>query len=250
MINTRFIGRIAFFFAEGYLNIRKKECQVEDYMSQNPNIRFGSTTLRNIAKLRSYKRRRVSSYDRQGGNLDFLIIKPGEKRIIFESDGPGCITHIWSTQAAMGAPFFPRHVIVRIWWDQEPEPSVECPLGDFFGLGHGERINFTSLPLQMSPENGKGMNCWWPMPFKSHAKIEIENDNPHSWTLDPDKLGRKTAGMNFYYYVDYELYDQWPEDGVPLGYFHCQFHRVDYRHDMKKDPDTGKKYNKIGRAHV
>ena len=157
---------------------------------------FTGRALDQIPVLRKFARRRVSSYDRTGGNLDFLIIAPGEKKTIFDVEGPGCITHIWSTQAAMGAPFFPRHVIIRMWWDHEEHPSVECPLGDFFGLGHGERINFCSAPLQMSPQSGKGMNCWWPMPFRKHARIEIENDNPQSWTLDPEKLLRKKPGMN------------------------------------------------------
>ena len=210
------------------------------------NKTLGSSSLRDIAKLRSYKRRRISSFDRTGGNLDFLIIKAGEKQVIADIDGPGCITHIWTTQACMGASFFPRHIIIRIWWDDELEPSVECPLGDFFGLGHGERINFTSLPLQMSPEKGKGMNCWWPMPFKKHAKIEIENDNPKGWTPNPEKPLQRLYGLNFYYYVDYELYEAWSEEGPPLGYFHCQFRRNDYYPDTKVDRDTGKKFSVLG----
>src|SRR6056297_2872123 len=119
--------------------------------------------LRELMRLNSFKRKRTSSRDETGGNLDFLIIKPGEKRTIFDQNGPGCINHIWTTQMALFAPFYPRHIIIRIWWDKEENPSVECPLGDFFGLGHGELINFNSLPLQMSPEDGRGMNCWWPM---------------------------------------------------------------------------------------
>jgi D-arabinan exo alpha-(1,3)/(1,5)-arabinofuranosidase (non-reducing end) len=215
-------------------------------MSNIKKVNFGTTSLRDVAKLRNFKRRRVSSYDRSGANLDFLIIKPNERVVIFDQEGPGCITHIWSTQMAMGAKFFPRHVIVRIWWDNEEEPSVECPLGDFFGLGHGERINFHTMPLQMSPQKGKGMNCWWPMPFKKHAKIEIENDNPTSWTIDPDHIPKKLPGMNFYYYVDYEIYDEWlDESSEKIGYFHCYFNRVKYK-DMKIDPDTGKKYSMIG----
>lgn len=203
-------------------------------------IKFGSTSLRDIAKLRDFKRKRVSSYDETGGNDDYLVIAPGERRVIFDEDGPACITHIWTTQSIMGSKFWPRHVIIRIWWDDEKEPSVECPLGDFFGLGHGERINFVSAPLQMSPQDGKGMNCWFPMPFKEHARIEIENDNPDSfnWVAPPF---RKIPGMNFYYYVDYELYDEWPEDDKPLAYFHAQFNYADYKRDKKSDRDSGRK---------
>ncbi|MFX0101153.1 MAG: glycoside hydrolase family 172 protein [Candidatus Hodarchaeota archaeon] len=201
---------------------------------------FGSTSLRDVARLRNFKRRRESSYDRTGANIDFFHIKPGEKKIIFDVDGPGCINHIWTTQLALGAKFWPRHVIIRMWWDDEEEPSVECPLGDFFGLGHGERINFISEPLQMSPAGGKGFNCWWPMPFKKHARIEIENDNPSSKCIDPEKRAIG-PGMMFYYYVDYELYDDWPDDPeAPIGYLHAQFRTKDYK-DMWNDPDTGKR---------
>ena len=206
---------------------------------------FGSYSLRDVMKLGSFRRRRVSSYDKSGGNLDFLIIAPGEKRVIFDVEGSGCINHIWTTQSVFNAPFFPRHIIIRMWWDDEDLPSVECPLGDFFGLGHGERINFHSAPLQMSPEKGKAMNCWWPMPFRKHARIEIENTNPNSWTMDPGHLLKKKPGMNFYYYVDYEEYDEFPEGDVPIGYFHCEFRKVDYKEDMKVDPDSGKKYNTL-----
>ncbi len=207
--------------------------------------------LRELMRLNSFKRKRTSSRDETGGNLDFLIIKPGEKRTIFDQNGPGCINHIWTTQMALFAPFYPRHIIIRIWWDKEENPSVECPLGDFFGLGHGELINFNSLPLQMSPEDGRGMNCWWPMPFKKHAKIEIENDNPTSRIFDPNNIPKLKKGITFYYYVDWELFDDWSEledqksvkskNNVPIGYFHCHFRRVDYKKDQKRDYQTDEK---------
>ncbi len=191
-------------------------------------IEIGSNPLKNVMELRPFKRRRVSSYDRTGGNKDNLTIKPGEKRVIFDVKGPGCITHIWTTQACR-VPFFPRHIIIRMWWDGEKLPSVECPLGDFFGLGHGDRRDFNSAPLQMSPQAGKGMNCWWPMPFRHSARIEIEYDVP------------KGGDLTLYYYVDYEVYEKWPETEHPLGYFHAHFHREIYS-DMESDPDTGKEY--------
>ncbi|MBD3351220.1 MAG: DUF2961 domain-containing protein [Candidatus Lokiarchaeota archaeon] len=207
------------------------------------NRKFGSSSLRDIAKLRNFKRKRVSSYDRTGGNEDYFVIQSGEKKVIFNEDGPGCVTHIWTTQAASGAKYWPRNVIIRMWWDHEEKPSVECPLGDFFGLGHGERINYVSAPLQMSPQNGQGMNCWWPMPFKEHAKIEIENDTGKCYHLGIKPI--KNPGLNFYYYVDFEKYDNWTEDEASLGYFHCQFRKKDYGKDMKYDRDTKKKFNPI-----
>jgi hypothetical protein len=206
---------------------------------------FGSTSLRDLAKIKTFHRKRESSFDRTGGNIDFFHIAPGERKIIFDKVGPGCITHIWTTQMVWNAPSWPRHVIIRIWWDDETEPSVECPLGDFFGLGHGKRITFNAEPIQMAPEHGKGFNCWWPMPFKKRARIEIENDNPTSRVLDPDHPPKLKPGMMFYYYVDYEKYDEWPEDpDSPLGYFHVQFRCKDYN-DQLTDFTTGKRMNPV-----
>ncbi len=133
---------------------------------------FKTRDIGNIMNLRSFQRRRESSFNRSGSNIDFIVIKPGEKRVIFDVEGPGCITHIWSTQLTFLTPFYPRHVIVRIWWDDEEQPSVECPLGDFFGLGHGEIIEHNSLPVQMSPQNGKGMNIFTAV-TNSIAEIQV-----------------------------------------------------------------------------
>jgi hypothetical protein len=210
---------------------------------------FGSS-LENIMLLRSFKRKRESSYDRTGGNLDSIYLEPGEKRVVFDKDGPGSIMHIWSTQNGQGVKNFLRGLIIRIWWDDEIEPSVECPLSDFFGMGHAMTRNFVSEPLQMSPTWGRGMNSWWPMPFRIHAKIELENDNPAGTVRNPKKKpeneGKKNGGIVVYFYFDYEIYDKFPEDPSgknPVGYFHVQFRRRDYKTDMKKDPDTGKKYS-------
>ena len=105
------------------------------------------------------------------------------------SDKPGCIKHIWMTVG--GDDTYPRKLILRMWWDGEAEPSVEVPLGDFFGIGHGLRRNFVSLPLQMSPEDGRGFNCWWSMPFDS-ARVEIHNECD--------------VPVNVYFYIDFEEY--------------------------------------------
>jgi hypothetical protein len=207
---------------------------------------FGGNSLRNLPKLRQFKRRRVSSYDRTGGNFDWVTIKRGETAILFDVAGPGCITHIWTTQSISGSKTGYRNLILRIWWDNEATPSVECPLTDFFGCGHGQHHNFVSAPLQMSPANGRGFNCWFPMPFKQHAKITLENDDPDAVVIDPDHIFSKIAAVNVYYYVDYEQYELWPEDpDLPLGYLHTQFRRVDYKNDNYIDPDTGKKLSKL-----
>ncbi|MBN2155370.1 MAG: DUF2961 domain-containing protein [Candidatus Lokiarchaeota archaeon] len=193
---------------------------------------FGSN-LANIARLRRFRRKRESSYDRTGGNNDFLVLQANERRVIFDQDGPSSIKHIWMTMATIGGKQnWLRNIIVRMYWDFEEYPSVEVPISDFFGMGHGECKNFVSTPFQMSPRSGKGFNCWWPMPFKKHAMIEIENQLDKKFTL--------------YYYVDYEKYEKLPEDPLePLGYFHAQFRQSKLEKDQRNDRDTGKRFTKI-----
>ncbi len=221
-----------------YLFLLNKKVKFFLFLEQYISMDFGPTSLNKLIYLRKFKRKRASSFDRSGGNADDIAIEPGEKRTIFDVEGPGCIKHIWTTQSLSSFldefhPFYVRQTIIRMWWDHEENPSVECPLGDFFGLGHGETKNFNSLPLQMSPLKGKAMNCWFAMPFKEHAKIEIEYDVP---------IGEDPLSM--YFYVDYEAYDEWPDNkedsGGPVGYFHAQFRKVEYD-DIRRDPQTGKK---------
>ncbi len=170
---------------------------------------IGVSSLAGIPYLREYESGRISSYDRSGGNADSWRIEPGESRAIAEIDGPGCIKHIWMT---LGIPSedYCRRIVIRFYWEGESNPSVECPIGDFFGLGHGLRRNFVTLPLQMSPQDGKGFNCWWPMPFRQGARVEVENQGEKSYS--------------HYFYVDYETY---PDDSELDGaaYFHAQWNR-------------------------
>lgn len=165
--------------------------------------------LHHLPKLRDYTSHRISSYDVSGGNADSWKIEPGTRRVLGKIDGPGCIKHLWMT---LGIPQedYCRRIVLRIYWDGCPEPSVECPIGDFFGLGHGRRKNFISAPLQMSPENGKGFNSWWPMPFQQQAVIEVENQGEQAYA--------------HYFYIDFERYPS-AETVADLSYFHTQWRR-------------------------
>jgi hypothetical protein len=165
----------------------------------------GGTSLSALPFLRDYESRRASSWDTTGGNEDWWEIAPHSRRTLMTSDRPGCIRHMWMTVG--GDDTYPRKVVLRMWWDGESEPSVEVPLGDFFGIGHGMRKNFTSLPLQMSPEDGRGFNCWWSMPF-DQARIEI-----HSECDVP---------INLYFYIDYEEH---PHSTRDQARFHAQWRR-------------------------
>lgn len=131
----------------------------------------------------------------------FVRIQPGETFTMAEIEGPGAIQHIWMTPTGNW-----RFSIIRIYWDDETEPSVECPVGDFFGMGWCEYAPLTSLPVCVNP--GSAFNCYWSMPFRKKCKITMENINDK----DP---------MTLYYQVDYTL----TEVPADAAYFHAQFRR-------------------------
>ncbi|WP_143306211.1 glycoside hydrolase family 172 protein [Chitinophaga vietnamensis] len=130
----------------------------------------------------------------------FIVINPGQTVTLAEIDGQGAIQHMWMTPTGNW-----RYSILRIYWDDEKEPSVESPVGDFFGMGWGEYALLTSLPVAVNP--GSAFNCYWPMPFRRKCRITMEN-------LDKD-------AMRLYYQVDYTLTTV-PDDAA---YFHAQFRR-------------------------
>ena len=131
----------------------------------------------------------------------FIIINPEETFTLAEIDESGCIQHIWMTPTGNW-----RYSILRIYWDDEKEPSVECPVGDFFGMGWGEYAHLNSLAVCVNP--GSAFNCYWQMPFRKKCKITMEN--------------LADTAMRLYYQIDYCLTEV-PEDA---GYFHAQFRRT------------------------
>lgn len=167
---------------------------------------IGQSSLASLPLLRDYVSKRSSSFDREGNNDDFVRLAPGASTSLLDVSMPGCVKHIWATVG--GDEMHGRTLVVRTWWDGERTPSVEVPLGDFFGIGHGLRRNFVSMPLQMSPEDGRGMNCWFPMPFDS-ARIEVTNE------------GEST--VNLYFYVDYEQHATITSGEIAR--FHAQWRR-------------------------
>ncbi len=135
----------------------------------------------------------------------------GGKEQVVELEGPAVINHIWITAKSV-IPQIQALLVLRIWWDDEPEPSVEVPLGDFFGVGFGKEREFKSLMLEMFPAGGEqhsSLNSYWKMPFKKSARIEIENRSFRSVSM-------------FFIQVDYEQVPALPDDTL---YFHAQFRR-------------------------
>ena len=131
----------------------------------------------------------------------FIEIKSGETIAIAEIDGPGAIQHIWMTPTGNW-----RFSILRFYWDDEQEPSVEVPVGDFFGMAFNEYAQLNSLAVTVNP--GSAFNCYWKMPFRKKCKITMENLNHRE-------------SMRLYYQVDYTLTDV----GQDEAYFHAQFRR-------------------------
>lgn len=130
-----------------------------------------------------------------------VVIKAKTTFTVAEIDSAGSIQHIWMTPTGNW-----RYSILRFYWDGETTPSVEVPVGDFFGMGWGKYSPLNSLPVTVNP--GSAFNCYWPMPFRKKCKITMENIDDKDMTL--------------FYQVDYVLTDI-PTDAV---YFHAQFRRV------------------------
>ena len=151
------------------------------------------------------------SWDRTGGNQDSAPVEPGQTITLLDFQGAGVIHRFWMTIAPGNVQTL-RQVILRMYWDNETNPSVECPLGDFFGVGFGESRQYISLPLE---ETSGGFNCFWPMPFHTHAR----------WTLENRSGTRVDA---FYYNIDYTAYDSLPDDMM-------EFHAC-WRRENPTDP--------------
>ena len=132
-----------------------------------------------------------------------IKIPAGKTVTVMDVDGPGVIQHIWIT---LDDKFF-RDLILRVYWDESKTPSVEVPVGDFFCNGWRRRANIVALPVNVNPKGG--LNCYFPMPFRRHARITVENRNPQ------DDL------KQFFYAFNYSLAPVAPED----AYFHAQFRR-------------------------
>ena len=135
----------------------------------------------------------------------FVIIESGETLTLAEIEGPGAIQHIWMTSTSGQW----RWSIIRIYWDDEKTPSVECPAADFFCQGWNEYCPVVSLPICVNP--GFAFNCYWSMPFRKKCKITLENINPRD-------------AAEWYYQIDYMLTTV-PDDAA---YLHAQFRRTRY----------------------
>ena len=114
----------------------------------------------------------------------YIRIAAGEEREIANIDGPGAIQQMWMTPTGKW-----RYTILRIYWDGQTTPSVECPVGDFFASGWGTFAQLTSLPVCVNP--GSAFNCYWEMPFRKNCRMTMTN-------IDEEE-------MVLYYQINYTL---------------------------------------------
>ena len=170
-----------------------------------------------LAQPKNFSASRVSSFARNGLNLDTLPIPlGGEEVVMADIKGPGAITHIWTTYKGGG-----RDLIIRFYWDGSDSPSIEAPIGDFFGVSMGLVAAFTSTPIQ-NTSNGRSRNCWWYMPFNKSAKITLSNRRTEDYFDGTDTPIRHRNRI--YYYVDYQSYDKPQKD---IRYFHSRLWETD-----------------------
>jgi hypothetical protein len=130
-----------------------------------------------------------------------IRIEAGQTVTIADIEGPGAIQQIWMTPTGTW-----RFTIIRIYWDESDIPSVECPIGDFFGCGWGEYAQLSALPICVNP--GSAFNSYWEMPFRKRCRITISNIAEEQMTL--------------YYQINYTLTEV-PDD---VAYFHAHFRRT------------------------
>ena len=202
---------------------------------------WGSGLLEDLIRPREGRSRRASSTHRAGpdgrydptappkgdreeaSNRDNQSVPPGATRVLMDVQGPGVITHIWLTflgpephrWAKQGSATV-QDMLLRIYWDGRARPGVEAPVGDFFANAFGKRSEVISLPVIV--EDADSYNCFWQMPFRKSARVEIVNE------------GDKPISL-LYYNIDWVQRDSLPDD---TPYFHAQY-RQEYPAQTGKD---------------
>lgn len=143
------------------------------------------------------------------GSPCIACLHAGETVSLGHVKGAGVIRHIWMTvcDATPASRFVLRNLILRMYWDGEEEPSVECPIGDFFLNGFARGYAVQSAAIAVNPK--RGMNCYLPMPFGSGFRMTLESRHPD------DIYG-------FFYQIDYQLLDELENDALR---FHAQWRR-------------------------
>jgi hypothetical protein len=189
-------------------------------LPQQGQSRRATSTMR-VGELRSGSRERVADPNAEpkgdldeASNWDNFRVAPGATHVLMDERGPGVITHIWLTflgpepqdWAKQGSANH-QEMLLRMYWDGRERPAVEAPVGDFFANCFGERSEVVSLPVVV--EDADSYNCYWRMPFRKSARIEIVNQSA------------KPVGL-LYYNIDWLKLKRLPRS---TPYFHAQYHQ-------------------------
>ena len=136
----------------------------------------------------------------------FVKPRSGQTITLMDVDGPGVIQHIWMATNPKWAGNG-RASVLRFYWDGETTPSIEVPMTDFFAVGHEQFARVNSLAVIVNPMSA--MNCYWPMPFRKHARLTFTNDSDKDLDL-----------------LAYQITYQKTEVPESAGYFHAQWRRA------------------------
>jgi hypothetical protein len=134
-------------------------------------------------------------------NADALQLPAGGELTLCDLKTAGTITHFWLVVES-DDPYYGRTIVLRCKWDGESLPSVEVPIGDFFGVGHGLEADVNTLPIQVRSD-GRARSSFWPMPFKDSALITLRNDSSrpaHVVYSQIDWVDGTSSGQNFHAY--------------------------------------------------
>jgi len=191
----------------------------------------GASFLEELARPHSGRSMRVTSTGKlpksdepdPNSNYDNSNVAPGQTKVLMDVKGPGVITHIWMT--FLGPEPHPwakngsadhQQMLLRMYWDSRARPAVEAPVGDFFVNCFGKRSEVISLPVIV--EDADSYNCFWYMPFRKSARIEIVNQAEKPLSL-------------LYYNIDWIKKESLPKD---TPYFYAQY-RQEYPVQKGKD---------------
>jgi len=227
-----FLRRIA-----GFAGLSAAAAAPQSALAQQRESGGDARFLPGYARAQNYKSLKQSSYDRTGGNADAWPIEAGATKEIFNSEGPGVISHIWFTIAADSVNHL-KEIVIRAYWDGNAKPSIEVPVGDFFGLNLGQYFIYQSAFLNCS--SIKALNCYFAMPFRKSARLTATNE------------GLKRVD-DFYSNIDYKLVPSLPDDAL---YFHAQYRQaIPNTAHTESDKNLDGKYNYVyvetrGRGHL
>ncbi|HEV2970554.1 MAG TPA: glycoside hydrolase family 172 protein [Pirellulales bacterium] len=187
--------RLRLSFAVGFLSLLMPAAAVNAQVPED------------LAQPKAFRALRISSTDPHLKNGDYRPIAPGATLELGQIEGHGRITHMWFTINGKSADHL-RELVLRIFWDGADKPAIECPLGDFFGLGFGRYVEYKSAPVAIG--GVKALNCYWPMPFAKGARLTMINEGSE-------------PVANCYFNIDYRLDDQPAAD---IRYFHTQYRQA------------------------